>query len=65
MIYGKIWCVVKPSVGVPLMLAAVALGSFAVHLAILTNTAWLPKYLNGNTAVAAAPAAMPAPAATK
>ena len=31
MIYGKIWCVVKPSVGIPLMLGAVAVSSFAVH----------------------------------
>jgi light-harvesting protein B-800-850 alpha chain len=57
MIYGKIWCVVKPSVGIPMMLTAVAVGSFAVHLALLTNTTWLPKFLNGGQkAVAAAPA---------
>ena len=62
MIYGKIWCVVKPSVGIPLMLATVAVSSFAVHYALLTHTTWLPKYYQGNTAVAAAPAA-PAPAA--
>lgn len=49
MIYGKIWLVVKPSVGIPLMLGAVAVGSFAVHLALLTNTTWLPKFLEGGT----------------
>lgn len=49
MIYGKLWCVVKPSVGIPLMLSAVAVGSFAVHYALLTNTTWLPKYLQGGT----------------
>ncbi len=60
MIYGKIWCVVKPSVGIPILLGAVALGSFAVHLALLTNTTWLPKYLNGGAkVVAAAPAEAP------
>jgi light-harvesting protein B-800-850 alpha chain len=48
MIYGKIWCVVKPSVGVPILLAAVAIGSFSVHLAILTNTTWVKAFLNGN-----------------
>jgi light-harvesting protein B-800-850 alpha chain len=48
MIYGKIWCVVKPSVGVPLFLSAVAIGSFLVHLMLLTHTTWLPKFLNGN-----------------
>ena len=38
MIYGKIWCVVKPSVGIPIFLSAVAIASFSVHLAITTNT---------------------------
>ena len=68
MIYGKIWCVVKPSVGVPLMLGAVAVGSFCVHYALLTHTTWLPKFLDGKAAVvAAAPAAaaMAAPAGEK
>lgn len=54
MIYGKIWLVVKPSVGIPVFLGAVAVGSFAVHLALLTNTTWVKKYLNGNAAVATA-----------
>jgi light-harvesting protein B-800-850 alpha chain len=47
MIYGKIWLVVKPSVGIPLMLSTVAVSSFAVHYALLTHTTWLPKYLEG------------------
>jgi light-harvesting protein B-800-850 alpha chain len=54
MIYGKLWLVVKPSVGVPLFLGAVAVGSFAVHAALLTNTTWVKAYLNGNTKMAAA-----------
>ncbi len=49
MIYGKIWLVVKPTVGVPLFLSAVAVGSFAVHYALLTNTTWVKQFLNGNT----------------
>jgi light-harvesting protein B-800-850 alpha chain len=69
MIYGKLWLVVKPSVGIPLFLGAVAVGSFAVHLALLNNTTWVKKFLNGNapavakaetpgdTAVAAVPTA--------
>ncbi|MCA3238385.1 MAG: light-harvesting protein [Curvibacter sp.] len=48
MIYGKIWLVVKPTVGIPIFLGAVAVGSFAVHVALLTNTTWVPKFLNGN-----------------
>ncbi len=47
MIYGKIWCVVKPSVGIPLMLGAVAVSSFAVHYALLSHTTWLPGYYEG------------------
>jgi light-harvesting protein B-800-850 alpha chain len=58
MIYGKLWLVVKPSVGIPVFLGAVAVSSFAVHYALLTHTTWLPKYLNGGAqVVAAAPAA--------
>ena len=69
MIYGKIWCVVKPSVGIPLMLGTVAVSSFAVHYTLLTHTTWMPKYYNGSagkvaqvesaTITAAAPTAAP------
>jgi light-harvesting protein B-800-850 alpha chain len=54
MIYGKIWLVVKPSVGVPLLLGAVAVSSFAVHYALLTHTTWLPKYYEGSAGKAPA-----------
>jgi light-harvesting protein B-800-850 alpha chain len=65
MIYGKIWTVVNPSVGIPLFLSAVAVTSFAVHLALVNNTTWIKAYHNGaagKTAVVAmaAPAAPPA-----
>ena len=50
MIYGKMWLVVKPSVGIPVFLGAVAVSSFAVHYALLTHTTWVPKFLNGNSA---------------
>ena len=57
MIYGKIWCVVKPSVGIPLFLSAVAIGSFAVHVALVTNTTWAKDFLQGGQkTVAAQPA---------
>ncbi len=56
MIYGKIWCVVKPSVGVPIIIGAVALSSFAVHLSLTLNTTWVKRFLNGSAAqVSAAP----------
>ncbi len=61
MIYGKMWLVVKPSVGVPLIIAAVAVASFSVHLAILNNTTWVKAFLNGN----ADKVAVTAPAASK
>jgi light-harvesting protein B-800-850 alpha chain len=59
MIYGKIWCVVKPSVGIPLFLSAVAISSFAVHVALVTNTTWVKKFLNGNAPTASAAAEAP------
>ncbi len=63
MIYGKMWCVVKPSVGLPLIIGAVAVSSFAVHYALLTHTTWLPKYYEGGKGAAAVKAAA-VPAAT-
>jgi light-harvesting protein B-800-850 alpha chain len=53
MIYGKIWCVVKPSVGIPLFLGAVAVSSFAVHLTLLNTAPWLKNYYVGGAAKSA------------
>ena len=47
MIFGKIWTVVSPSVGIPLFLSAVAVASFSVHLALVNNTTWIKAYHNG------------------
>jgi light-harvesting protein B-800-850 alpha chain len=44
---AKMWLVVKPTVGVPLFLTAVAVGSFAVHVAVLSNTSWVSDFLKG------------------
>ncbi len=44
---AKMWLVVKPTVGVPLFLSAVAIGSFAVHVAVLRNTTWVSNFLEG------------------
>lgn len=44
---AKMWLVVNPSVGVPLFLGAVAVGSFAVHVAVLSNTSWVSDFLSG------------------
>ncbi len=62
MIYSKMWCVVKPSVGIPVFIAAVAISSFSVHLALTMNTSWVKNFLNGSAkTVAVAPAAADAP----
>lgn len=53
MIYGKMWCVVKPSVGIPIVIGAVAVASFSVHLALTLNTTWVKKFLNGAPAATA------------
>lgn len=67
MIYHKIWLVVKPTVGIPVFLGAVAVSSFAVHLALATKVDWLSAYWNNTPKVkadggasAAAPPAAPA-----
>jgi light-harvesting protein B-800-850 alpha chain len=44
---SKIWLVVNPTVGVPLFLGAVAVGSFSVHVAVLSNTTWVSDFLSG------------------
>ncbi len=57
MIYGKMWTVVRPQVGIPIFLIAVAVASFSVHLAITLNTTWVKGFLNGKAPVAAVAAA--------
>jgi light-harvesting protein B-800-850 alpha chain len=44
---GRIWCVVKPTVGLPLFLGAVALISLTVHSALLSNTEWFAAFWGG------------------
>jgi light-harvesting protein B-800-850 alpha chain len=60
---AKMWLVVKPTVGVPLFLGAVAVGSFAVHVAVLSNTTWVSDFLSGRPlGSSAASAALVVPA---
>ena len=44
---AKMWLVVPPAVGVPVFLGAVAVGSFSVHVAVLSNTSWVADFLSG------------------
>ena len=55
---AKMWLVVKPTVGVPLFLSAVAVGSFAVHVAVLSNTTWVSDFLSGKPLGAGATASL-------
>lgn len=47
---GKLWTVVKPTVGLPLLIGGVAVTALLVHFAVLTHTSWYGKFLNGKTA---------------
>ena len=44
---GRIWCVVNPSVGLPLFLGSVAGISLIVHASLMTQTNWFSFYWNG------------------
>lgn len=44
---SKMWLVVHPTVGIPIFLGAVAVGSFSVHVAVLSNTSWVSDFLQG------------------
>ena len=57
---GRIWCVVNPSVGLPLLLGSVAVTSFIVHASVMTHTTWMSNYWQGARARTAQ--AEPAPA---
>jgi light-harvesting protein B-800-850 alpha chain len=58
---GRIWCVVNPTVGLPLFIGGVAVTSLIVHYAILSHTTWMGNYWQGK----AAKVAMVDPAADK
>ncbi len=51
---GRIWCVVNPTVGLPLFLGGVAAISLIVHTSVMTNTTWVGKFFEGNAPAAAA-----------
>ena len=47
---GRIWCVVNPTVGLPLFIGGVAVTSLVVHASVLTNVSWFGKYWEGSAA---------------
>ncbi len=58
---GRIWCVVNPTVGLPLFLGSVAVISFTVHFAVLNNTGWIADYWKGRSRTAARAETAPVP----
>ena len=50
---ARIWCVVRPTVGMPLFLAGVGITSLVVHTAVLTNVNWFGQFFNGQTLTSA------------
>ncbi|MCS6930736.1 MAG: light-harvesting protein [Acetobacteraceae bacterium] len=53
---GRIWCVVKPTVGLPLFLGGVTVIALLVHASVLTNTTWMADYWKGSSRTRAADA---------
>jgi light-harvesting protein B-800-850 alpha chain len=47
---GRIWCVVSPNVGLPLLLGSVAVTSLIVHASIMSHTTWMSNYWGGSKA---------------
>jgi light-harvesting protein B-800-850 alpha chain len=47
---GRIWCVVSPTVGLPLFIGGVAVTSLVVHASVLTNVSWFANYWEGASA---------------
>ena len=62
---GRIWCVVNPTLGLPLLLGSVALTSLAVHTSVMTHTTWMSDYWMGSARNRVTPGAnQPRPAAS-
>lgn len=61
---GRIWCVVNPTVGLPLFIGGVAVTSLVVHASVMTHTSWMSNYWQGAAAKTASVEAPVAPVAT-
>jgi len=60
---GRLWTVVKPSVGLPMFIGAVAITSLIIHFSILTHTTWFPAFMQGGQKKVAVETQTTAPAA--
>lgn len=54
---GRIWCVVNPSLGLPLFLGGVAITSLIVHASVMSHTTWMSSYWSGSWRNRTVPAA--------
>jgi len=50
---GRIWCVVNPTVGLPLFIGGVAVTSLVVHASVMTHTTWVSDFWSGGKAESA------------
>ena len=48
---ARIWLVVPPAVGLPLLLGSVAVTVLLVHYAVLTHTTWVGDFMQGHKKV--------------
>ena len=46
---GRIWCVVSPNHGLPILIGSVAITSLIVHASVMTHTSWMSNYWQGGT----------------
>jgi light-harvesting protein B-800-850 alpha chain len=46
---GRIWCVVNPTVGLPLFLGSVTLIALLVHYEVLTNVPYFAAFMAGGS----------------
>ena len=44
---GRIWTVVSPNHGLPILIGSVALTSLIVHYSVLSHVTWMGNYWNG------------------
>lgn len=61
---GRIWCVVNPTVGLPLFLGSVAVTSLVVHASVMTHSTWVSKFFEGSNAQSAAAGTVNVPVAS-
>lgn len=56
---GRIWCVVNPTVGLPLFLGGVATIALLVHASVMSHTTWMSGYWQGGGHAKVADASKP------